>query len=308
MIDSNNIQIRNPGDLIFTRFLRIVGFSFVAIFIMLILNLILSSKAGIQSFGLGFLGETIWDPVEDIYGSLPFAYGTVLTSLLAVFISVPPCIALALFTTELCPPKLRNVISFLIEMLAAIPSIVYGLWALFVLAPFIRTTVFPFINEIFPNISFLQGPSFGIGILASALILAIMISPIITAVTIEVFKAIPPVQRYAALALGATRFEMMQIALLKPGAKGILGGVILGLGRALGETMAVAMVIGNSPEIAKSIFHPGSTMAAVIANEYAEAAGDLHLSSLNYIALVLFVITFLVNFLAKGIIREKNYD
>lgn len=305
MINSNNLTINNRGDLLFGRFLRLIGISFISIFVLLIINLIFSSHEGIQSFGFGFLTENIWDPVEDIYGSLPFAYGTVLTSMLAVFISVPFCIALALFTTELCPPRLRSTISFLIEMLAAIPSIVYGLWALFVLAPFIRTHVFPFINSIFPNVEIFAGPSFGIGVLASALILAIMISPIITAVTIEVFKAIPPVQRYAALALGATRFEMMKIALLKPGAKGILGGVILGLGRALGETMAVAMVIGNSPEIARSLFHPGSTMAAVIANEYAEAAGDLHLSSLNYIALVLFLITFIVNFLAKSVIKDK---
>lgn len=306
MINSNNVKIINKGDLNFNRFLLFVGGSFLLIFALLMINLFYGSQEGIQNFGFGFLTETIWDPVDDVYGSLTFAYGTVLTSLLAVAISLPPCLALALFTTELCPPKLRSYVSFLIEMLAAIPSIVYGLWALFVLAPLIRENIFPFLNGLFPNAVIFSGPSFGIGVLASALILAIMISPIITAVTIEVFKAIPPVQRYAALALGATRFEMMSIALLKPGAKGILGGVILGLGRALGETMAVAMVIGNSPEISKSLFHPGSTMAAVIANEYAEAAGDLHLSSLNYIALVLFFITFLVNFLAKFIIREKQ--
>jgi phosphate transport system permease protein len=191
-------------------------------------------------------------------------------------------------------------------MLAAIPSIIYGMWALFILAPMIKTTIFPVVQNYFPNWVIFSGPSFGLGILASGIILAIMISPIITTITIEVFRAIPPVQRYAALALGATRWEMMKIALLKPGAKGIMGGMVLGLGRALGETMAVAMVIGNSPEISKSLFGVGATMASVIANEYAEAVDDLHLHSLGYIALLLFVITFLVNSLARMVVRRAK--
>jgi phosphate transport system permease protein len=286
----------------------ILGFSLFIIFLfgMMISVLTESAWVSISQFGINFSFQSDWNPLMESYGALTFIYGTVLTSLLALVFAVPSCLSLALVTTELCHHRLRGVIAFLIEMLAAIPSIVYGLWALFVLAPWIKSSLFPLVEHYLPGWFFLEGPSFGLGILASSLVLAIMISPIITTVVIEVFKAVPPAQRYAALALGATRWEMMKIALLRPGAKGILGAIILGLGRALGETMAVAMVIGNNPEIASSLFGAGATMASVIANEYAEAVDDLHLSSLAYIALLLFVITLLVNTLARLLVKETK--
>lgn len=297
---------RYSSDDVFNIFIKAIGMSFFLLFAGLLFSLFIAAWESISTFGFSFWTETDWNPLDEIYGALTFVYGTILTSLLALSFAAPPCIALALFTTELCPLKLRGTVAFLIEMLAAIPSIIFGMWALFVLAPLVRETLFPFINSLFPETALFAGPSFGLGILTSALILAIMISPIISTLTIEVFKAIPPVQRYAALALGATRWEMMKISLLRPGAKGILGAMVLGLGRALGETMAVAMVIGNSPEISKSLFGPGATMASVIANEYAEAVDDLHLSSLTYVALLLFVITFLVNTIAKLVVTRTK--
>ena len=302
---SNNPEF-HISDKRFYRLAQGVGWSVVILFGALILSLIFSSQESIVKFGIGFLWDTSWDPIDEYYGALTFAYGTLITSILALAISAPPCIALALFTTEICHQKFRGILSFLIEMLAAIPSIIYGTWALFILAPLVREVIFPICNQWLPAWGIVQGPSFGLGILTSSLILAIMVSPIIATICIEVFKAVPVNQRYAALALGATRWEMFKIALLKPGAKGILGGMILGLGRALGETMAVAMVIGNAPEISASLFGPGATMASVIANEYAEAVDDLHLSSLNYVALILFLITFLVNILAKKIVNRAS--
>ena len=301
-----NLKSRSNADLFFRWFLDGFGIGLILLFIALLGTLVSSSSVSLDRFGLSFWFSTEWNPIDENYGALTFIYGTLVTSLLALVIATPACICLALFATEICPQRWRGFVAFLIEMLAAIPSIIYGMWALFVLAPGIKNYAYPFISQYFPQWAIFKGPSFGLGILASSLILAIMIAPIITTVTIEVFKAIPPVQRFAALALGATRWEMMKIALLRPGAKGILGAMILGLGRALGETMAVAMVIGNSPEISSSLFGAGATMASVIANEYAEAVDEIHLSSLSYIALLLFIITLVINLIAQKIVTKTK--
>jgi phosphate transport system permease protein len=244
------------------------------------------------------VGST-WDPVAGDFGALPFLYGTLVSSLLALVIAVPLAVALAVFITEMCPPRLKGVLAFTTELLAAIPSVIYGLWAIFVLVPLLRQYVQPFLKHTLGWTGFFEGPPYGIGMLAAGIILAIMVVPIVSAITREVLSAVPRQQREAALALGATRWEMIRIGVLRNARAGILGGVILGLGRALGETMAVTMVIGNRPEIAKSLFAPGYTMASVIANEFSEATGDLYLSALIEIGLALFIVTMIVNALAR---------
>jgi phosphate transport system permease protein len=218
---------------------------------------------------------------------------------LSLVIAVPLAIGLAVFVTEICPKSLRSIISFLSELLAAIPSVIYGLWAIFVLAPLLRNYVEPFLGRTLGWTGFFSGPQFGIGMLAAGIILAIMIVPIISSITREVLIAVPQHQREAALALGATRWEMIRMAVLRNARAGILGAVILGLGRAIGETMAVTMVIGNRPEIAKSLFAPGYTMASVLANEFTEATDDLYLSALIEVGLALLIVTLIVNTLAR---------
>jgi phosphate transport system permease protein len=236
--------------------------------------------------------------VAEDFGALPFIYGTVVSSLLGLLIAVPLSIGTALFLTEICPRRLRAVLSLLVELLAAIPSVIYGLWGIFVLAPFLRIYVQPFLGKYFGWTGLFSGPKYGWGMLAAGFIISIMILPIIASITREVITAVPRVQREAALALGATKWEMLHMAVLRNARPGIFGATILGLGRALGETMAVTMVIGNRPEIAKSLFAPGYTLASAIANEFTEAVGNTYLSALMEMALVLFVITLIVNALA----------
>ena len=218
---------------------------------------------------------------------------------LALILAVPLSVGVAVYITEMCPVALRAIISFLVELLAAIPSVIYGLWGIFVLAPLLREYVQPFLAKYFGWTGLFEGPQFGLGMLAAGIILAIMIVPIVASITREVLSAVPQNQREAVLALGATRWEMIRMGVLRNARIGIVGGVILGLGRALGETMAVTMVIGNRPEIAKSLFAPGYTMASVIANEFSEATGDLYLSALVEIGLALFIVTLIVNALAR---------
>ncbi len=253
----------------------------------------------IQEFGWHFAFTSTWDPVREVFGALPVIYGTIVSSFIAVSIATPLSIGVALFLTEVAPPRISKVLSFLVEMLAAIPSVVYGLWGIFVLAPKLRETVEPALGNTLGFLPFFTGPRYGVGMLAAGLILAIMITPTIFSISKEVFLAVPTSLKEAALALGATRWEMMKISILQAAKTGVFGAVILGLGRALGETMAVTMVIGNSAKIAASFFAPGQTMASVIANEYAEATGDLHLAALAEIGLALFFITFIVNTLAR---------
>ena len=252
-----------------------------------------------HAFGWKFFFRRDWDPVNDQYGALPFVYGTIVSSVLALVIAVPLAIGVAVFITEMSPRWLRTPLSFTTELLAAIPSVIYGLWAIFVLVPILRQSVQPWLARYLEWTGLFGGPPYGIGMLAAGVILAIMIIPIISSITREVMTAVPQQQREAVLALGATRWEMIRMGVLRNARAGILGGVILGLGRALGETMAVTMVIGNRAEIAKSLFAPGYTMASVIANEFSEASGDLYLSSLVQVGLALFLVTIAVNILAQ---------
>ena len=291
----------NPlADKVFSVLMLLCGFSLIVIVGLIIYELVDKSQLSIQQFGwFRFFTGNNWDPVSGDFGALPFIYGTLVSSAVALVIAVPLSIGTAVFTTEMCPGPLRGPISFLIELLAAIPSVVYGLWAIFVLAPLLRTHVQPFLKRYFGWTSLFEGPPFGIGMLAAGIILAVMCVPIISSITREVLVAVPQHQREAALALGSTRWEMIRIAVLRNARVGIVGAIILGLGRALGETMAVTMVIGNRPEISKSLLAPGYTMASVLANEFTEATGDLYLSALIHIGLALFIVTVIVNIAAR---------
>ena len=250
-----------------------------------------------------FLTSSDWDPVKERFGALPFIYGTLVTSLVAILVALPISVGLALFLSEMGPRRLGPPVAYAIEVLAAIPSVIVGLWGLFVLVPWLRTGLQPLLQETLGFLPFFRGPMIGLGYLAAGLILALMILPTIASVTIEVLKTVPPALKEGALALGATRWEAIRIAVLPYARPGILGATLLGLGRALGETMAVTMVIGNSPEISASLFAPGYTLPAVIANEFAEATGDVHIGALASLGLVLFGITLVLNAVAQTLFR-----
>ena len=286
------------ADNVFRAIVVLCSLAVLAIVGLIFYELLHQSHLSISKFGLKFLVKQIWDPVAEDFGALPFIYGTVVSSLVGLAIAVPLSVGTALFLTEICPRRIRAVLSLMVELLAAIPSVIYGLWGIFVLAPFLRLHVQPFLAKYFGWTGLFSGPKYGWGMLAAGVIIAIMILPIIASITREVITAVPRVQREAALALGATKWEMLNMAVLRNARPGILGAVILGLGRALGETMAVTMVIGNRPEIARSLFSPGYTLASAIANEFTEAVSNMHLSALMEMALVLFVITLIVNALA----------
>ncbi len=290
------------GDRLFKAALTLTALAVPVLLGFLVFELWAGSREAIGEFGLGFLTSSEWDPVEGRFGALPLIFGTVVSSALALLIAVPLSLGVAIFLTEFAPMRIRGPVSFLIELLAAIPSVVYGLWGIFVMIPFLRATVFPFLKDTLGFLPFFQGPIYGPGMLSAAIILAIMVMPYIMSVSREVLLAVPNTQREAALALGATRWEALTGAVLPYARSGIIGAVILGLGRALGETMAVTMVIGNRHEIAASLFAPGYTMAAAIANEFAEAVENIHLSALSYVALTLFVVTVLINAAARLLI------
>ncbi|CAN5565152.1 phosphate ABC transporter permease subunit PstC [soil metagenome] len=261
----------------------------------------IDSESSRDAFGWDFIFSKEWDPVKQQFGALTFVYGTVVSSLLALMISVPVSLGVAVFLSEIITKSLRTPVSFLVEILAAIPSIIYGFWGIFVLAPFMRNTVQPFLQAAFGFLPIFKGTPYGTGLLTAAVILAIMITPIISSISRDVLKAIPTAQREAAYALGATRWEAIKMALLNA-RSGILGASVLGLGRAIGETMAVTMVIGNRADISSSLFDPAYSMSSVIANEFAEASGQLHLSSLIEVGLLLFVVTFIINSFARLLI------
>lgn len=305
-----------PGDSAIRRFLRsrgsggaadrtfasvmlVCALSIFAIVLFILTMLILRSKLSIAKFGFGFFLHSAWDPPNSDFGALAFIYGTLETSLLALLMAVPLALGVAIFLTELCPARLRAPISFLTELLAAIPSVVYGLWAVFVLVPLMRDQLGHFLSKYLGWTGLFSGFNFGVGLLTASIILAIMILPIISSLTRDIMLAVPNSQREAVLALGATRWEMIRTGVLRNARIGIVGAVILGLGRALGETMAVTMVIGNRPEIAKSLFAPGYTLASVIANEFSEATGDVYVSALIEIGLALFLVTVVVNAVAR---------
>jgi phosphate transport system permease protein len=298
-------------DRVFRSVMVICGLSIFGIVALILWELMLRSSLAWHNFGLHFFfmppakdpiaGQTsYWDPVNGHFSALPFIYGTLVSSLLSLLIAVPLAIGLAVFLTEMCPKFLRGPLAFVTELLAAIPSIIYGLWAVFVLVPLLREYVNPLLVKYLGRSGlFVDDNPTGLGYVAAAVILAIMILPIISSLTREVMTAVPHSQREAVLALGATRWEMIRMGVLRNARIGIVGAVILGLGRALGETMAVTMVIGNTPEISKSLLSNGSSMASVIANEFSEAVSDLHRSSLIEIGLALFMVTIVVNAIAR---------
>jgi phosphate transport system permease protein len=304
VVDKNRLGTGENAiaDHLFRALVILCAVAILAIVGVIVFELIRESRLSMTKFGFKFLVKQIWDPVAEDFGALPFIYGTMVSSLVALFIAVPLSVGTALFLTELCPLRLRGILSLLVELLAAIPSVIYGLWGIFVLSPFLRVHVEPFLAKYFRWTGLFSGPKYGWGMLAAGVILAIMILPLIASITREVVTAVPRVQREAALALGATRWEMLRMAVLRNARPGIFGAVILGLGRALGETMAVTMVIGNRPEIMRSLFAPGHTLASVIANEFSEAVGNTYISALAEMALVLFVLTLVVNALARLLI------
>lgn len=287
------------ADSSFAAVMLVCALSIFAIVLFIFFILISRSKLSLTAFGWKFFTREAWDPVAGDFGALPFIFGTLASSFLALLMAVPLALGVAIFLTELCPRPLRAPISFLTELLAAIPSVVYGLWAVFVLVPIMRDNLGPFLYKTLGWTGFFEGSNFGVGLLTAGIILAIMILPIISSLTRDIMTAVPNSQREGVLALGATRWEMIRTGVLRNSRIGIVGAVMLGLGRALGETMAVTMVIGNHPNIGKSLFAPANTLASVIAGEFSEATGDLYLSALIEIGLALFLVTIVVNAIAR---------
>jgi phosphate transport system permease protein len=286
------------GDLGFRLLTRTAAIAVLIILGAVILSLIRGSLPALHAFGLNFLIEERWNPVTERFGALAPIYGTLVTSFIAMLIAVPVGILIAVFLTELCPKWLRRPIGIAIELLAGIPSIIYGIWGLFIFAPFLQQTLQPFLIATFGNIpvlsSLFAGPPYGIGVLTAGLVLAIMVLPFVTSISRDVFDAVPPVLKEAAYGIGCTTWEVVRYVVLPYARVGVIGGIMLGLGRALGETMAVTFVIGNAHRISGSILAPGTTISATIANEFTEAIGDLYTSSLIALGLILFVITFIV--------------
>ena len=290
------------SDKIFSNITLIFTLALVGILIGLVVVLVIEAMPAITRFGFSFLTSSTWDPVKQIFGALPAIYGTLLSSIIGLIIAVPISLGAAIFLVELAPAWLKGPASFIIEMLAAIPSVIIGLWGLYVLVPVVRSPIEKWLGSHLGSLPFFQGPPFGVGFLAAGLILAIMIIPIITAVSRDAIRAVPDEQREAMFALGATRWEMIRKAVLPYCRSGLVGAIILGLGRALGETMAVTMVIGNSYTLSASLFSPGSTIASTIANQFGEAAAGVSVGSLIELALILFGVTLLVNVVARALV------
>jgi phosphate transport system permease protein len=294
------------GDRIYSW--TIAGFAFLVPALLLIIFVALGIAAwpALREFGFSFLTSSEWDPVAGHFGAAAAIYGTIVTSIIALLVATPLAVGVAVFLSEFSPGWLRQPVAFAVDLLAAVPSVIYGLWGIFVLVPILRDHVMPFLADTL-HLGFLpifSGPAYGISMLAAGLILAIMCLPYISAVTREVLIAVPRSQREAALALGATRWEVIRDAVIPYARSGIIGGIMLGLGRALGETMAVTMLIGNAHQISASLFAPGYTMASLIANEFSEATSELHLAALTAVGFVLLLITFLVNALARWLVWQ----
>jgi phosphate transport system permease protein len=292
------LQRLRLGDVAFRHLTRAAAATVLIILGGIIVSLVWGSLPALRAFGVSFLYEEVWNPVTEKFGAIAPIYGTIVTSLIAMLIAVPVGLFIALFLTELCPMWLRRPIGIAIELLAGIPSIIYGIWGLFVFAPFLQDTLQPALITIFGNVPILsalfEGPPYGIGVLTAGLVLAIMVLPFITSISRDVFEAVPPVLKEAAYGIGCTTWEVVRYVVLPYTRVGVIGGVMLGLGRALGETMAVTFVIGNAHRISSSLIAPGTTISATIANEFTEAVGDLYTSSLIALGLILFVITFFV--------------
>ena len=297
---------RSWADTAFRVLLAAFALSVILLMVGIGVGLAVSSLPALGRFGAAFFWTSRWDPVHNIFGALPFIYGTVASSALALLLGVPISLGVAIYLAEIAPAGVRTVLSFVVELLAAIPSVILGLWGIFVLAPWLRTSVEPPLGAVLGWLPLFSGPAYGIGLLAGGVILAIMVLPIISSVSREVLLAVPREQREAMYALGATRWEVIRRAVLPYGRAGIIGAVILGLGRALGETMAVTMVIGNRPQITPSLFQPVYTIAAALANEFSEATSDLYLSALFEMALALFFVSLIVNGLARWLVRRTR--
>lgn len=298
------------GDARFRLLTLCAALLVVAIFLGVLGALIDGAWPAIKAFGLPFLWTEKWNPVTEKFGALAPIYGTVVTSVVAMLIAVPTGIGIAIFLTEICPNALKRPISIAIELLAGIPSIIYGIWGLFVFAPFLQSTIQPWVIDAFADVPVLstlfEGPPYGIGVFTASLILSIMILPFISAVTRDVFETVPPMLKEAAYGLGCTRWEVMWRVVLPYSRTGVVGGAMLALGRALGETMAITFVIGNAHRIPSSLFAPGTTISAAIANEFTEALGDLYVPSLIELGLILFFITFLVLASAQLMLRRME--
>ena len=292
------------GDRIYKWAITFFALCIPALLILIAVEITVAAWPALSQFGFGFLTSSEWNPVSGVYGAAPAIFGTLVTSAIALVVATPLAVGVAIFLSEFAPPWLRQPVAFLVDLLAAIPSVVYGLWGIFVMVPLLREYVMPFLADTLGlgATPFFSGPAYGPSILAGGLILAVMVLPYISAVSREVLLAVPRSQREAAMALGATRWEMIWGAVLPYARSGIAGGVILGLGRALGETMAVTMVIGNRNDISASLFAPGYTMASQIANQFTEATDDLQLSALMAVGFVLFVITIIVNGIARWLV------
>ena len=292
------------GDRIYKWAITFFAICIPALLILIAIEITVAAWPALSRFGFGFLTSSEWNPVTGVYGAAPAIFGTLVTSAIALVVATPLALGVAIFLSEFAPPWLRQPVAFLVDLLAAIPSVVYGLWGIFVMVPLLREYVMPFLADTLGlgATPFFSGPAYGPSVLAGGLILAVMVLPYISAVSREVLLAVPRSQREAAMALGATRWEMIWGAVLPYARSGIAGGVILGLGRALGETMAVTMVIGNRNDISASLFAPGYTMASQIANQFTEATDDLQLSALMAVGFVLFVITIIVNGIARWLV------
>ncbi|HXP30221.1 MAG TPA: phosphate ABC transporter permease subunit PstC [Stellaceae bacterium] len=302
-VPSGRMRRQRVEDLVFRSTTRAFAVGVLSLLGAVLVALAIGAGPAVRAFGFGFLASQAWNPVKDVFGALPAVYGTLVTSLVAMILAVPVALGIAVFLTELCPPMMRRPIGILIELLAAIPSIIYGIWGLFVLAPVLQVTVQPFLIATLgavPGLGLLfAGPPLGLGILTAGFILAVMILPFIAAVTRDVFMTVPAMLRESAYGVGATTSEVVRDIVLPYTRVGIVGGAMLGLGRALGETMAVTFVIGNAHRIQASLLAPGTTISATLANEFTEAVGDLYTSSLIELGLILFVITFVVLAAAK---------
>jgi phosphate transport system permease protein len=289
----------NLGDAVFRGVAGLFAVIIVLALVAMAVEMVQASSLSLAEFGLGFITSSDWDPVRDSFGALPFIWGTVVSSLLALVLAVPVALGVAVFLSEIAPEWMRSPVAFLVELLAAVPSVVYGLWGIFALAPLLRETVEPALQSALGFLPLFSGPHQGFGMLAGGIILAIMVLPTIASVSREVLRAVPVTLREGSYALGATRFETLRHVVLPYARSGLAGAIILGLGRALGETMAITMVIGNRAEISTSLFAPSYTMASVIANEFTEATGDLYLAALAEIGLLLFGVTLILNIVAR---------
>jgi len=302
---SNKIS-QNFLDKFFKNITLFFAIIVVALMLWMVVALIIQSRLSIKNFGFSFITSTDWNPIEDKFGALPFIYGTIVSSIIAVLIATPISIGIGLFLTEISNKWMKTIISFMVQILASIPSILYGLWGLYIFVPFMRDYFQKPVSKVLGWFPLFSGAPIGLGMLTAGLILAIMIIPIIAALTVDIIETVPRDLKAGSLALGSTKWEMIWNVVLPYAKQGILGAVIMGLGRALGETMAVTMVIGNRAEIMASLFAPGHSMAAVIANEFNEATGALYYSSLIEIGLLLFLVTFILNAIARVFIRKMN--